>query len=92
MDNYLFRTHDPRLQAVILHRTRYYNHIWVQHGIDMETIQSTIEQPDLITANPNDAYIENYYAQGVIPDFPDLFLKVCVLLNKRLAVLSRRLM
>ena len=84
MDNYLFRTHDPRLQAVILHRSRYYSHIWVQHRIDVEAIRATIEQPDLITVDPDDAYKENYYAQGVIPDFPDLFLKVCVLFKQEI--------
>ena len=51
MVNYLFRTHDPRLFEIILHRTRYYNHIRIQHGIDVESIQTAVENPDLITAD-----------------------------------------
>jgi hypothetical protein len=82
MVNYLFRTHDPRLYEIILHRTRYHNHIRVQHGIDLESIQITVENPDFITADLDDEYKENYYAQGVIPDAPDLFLKVCVLFKQ----------
>jgi hypothetical protein len=54
----------------------------VQHGIDVEAIQATIEEPDIITADTKDQYKENYYAQGVIPDFPDEFLKVCVLFKQ----------
>ena len=37
---------------------------------------------DLITADLDDEYKENYYAQGVISDAPDLFLKVCVLFKQ----------
>lgn len=79
MNNHLFRTHDPRLFEVILHRSRYRNHIWVQHGIVVEAIQAAIEDPDIITADARDPYIENYYAEGVIPGQPDALLKVCVL-------------
>lgn len=79
MNNYLFRTHDPRLFEVILHRSRYRNHIWVQHGIVVEAIQAAIEDPDLITADARDPYIEIYYAEGVILGQPDALLKVCVL-------------
>jgi hypothetical protein len=82
MVSYLFRTHDPRLYEIILHRTRYHNHIWVQHGIDVESIQTVVENPDLITADPDDEYKENYYAQGIVPDSADLFLKVCVLFKQ----------
>jgi uncharacterized DUF497 family protein len=65
-----------------LHRKRYYDHIWIQHGVDIESIQAVVENPDLITADPNDDYKENYYAQGVVPDAPELFLKVCVLFKQ----------
>lgn len=82
MINSLFRTHDPRLYTIILHRTRYYNHIWVQHGIDVESIQHVVENPDFITADPSDEYKENYYAQGILSDFPDLYVKVCVLFKQ----------
>jgi hypothetical protein len=82
MVNYLFRTHDPRLYAIILHRTRYYNHIRVQYGIEVESIQTVVENPDFITADFDDEYKENYYAQGVLPDAPALFLKVCVLFKQ----------
>jgi hypothetical protein len=82
MNNYLFRTHDPRLFEVILHRSRYHNHIWMQHGIVIEAIQAAIEDPDLITADVQDPYKENYYAKGVIPGHPDVLLKVCVLFKQ----------
>lgn len=82
MNNYLFRTHDPRLFEVILHRSRYRNHIWMQHGIVVEAIQTAIEEPDLITADVCDPYKENYYAEGVIPGHPDALLKVCVLFKQ----------
>ncbi|MFN8487605.1 MAG: hypothetical protein U0350_08450 [Caldilineaceae bacterium] len=82
MISYLFRTHDPRLYEVILHKSRYHRHIWVQHGSDVEAIQATIEAPDLITADVDDEYKESYYAQGIISDFPDLYLKVCVLFKQ----------
>ena len=82
MNNYLFRTHDPRLFTIILHSSRYHSHIWVQHGIAFEAIQATIEDPDLITADVQDSYKENYYAEGVIPGHPDILLKVCVLFKQ----------
>jgi hypothetical protein len=69
MTNYLFRTHDPRLYEVILHRSRYHSHSWVQHGVEAEAIQATIEVPDIITADTKDQYKENYYAQGLLPIF-----------------------
>ncbi len=84
MRNLLFRTHDPRLYEVILHRSRYQNHIWLQHGITVEEIQSTIEAPDIITADQRDEYKENYYAHGVVADFPEMYLKVCVLFKQEI--------
>lgn len=84
MLNELFRTHDPRLLEVVLHRSRYENHIKIQHVIEVESIQETIESPDLITMDRHDGYKENYYASGVIPGFSSLILKVCVLFREDL--------
>ena len=56
------------------------NHIWPNHPVaDVEYIRDTIEDPDLITIDVNDDYIENYYRQATISENPTLFLKVCVL-------------
>lgn len=82
MPNLLFRTYDPRLIEVILHYSRYHNHIWLQHGVTAGEIQSTIETPDFITTDVSDEYIENYYAQGILADLPDAYLKVCVLFEQ----------
>lgn len=41
-----------------------------------------MENPDIITVDPNDEYKEYYYAQGVVADSPDLYLKVCVLFKQ----------
>ncbi len=80
MPNDLFRAFDPRLREVILHKSRYVNHIWPNHPVaDVEYIRETIEDPDLITIDVNDDYIENYYRQAIIGEYPTLFLKVCVL-------------
>lgn len=82
--NILFRTHDPRLLEVVLHRSRYVNHIWPNHSVVMvEYIQDVIEQPEFITLDADDEYIENYYKQDVIVDYPDLYLKVCVLFKAK---------
>ncbi len=81
MPNLLFHTHDPRLIEVILHYSRYHNHIWLQHGVTAAEIQIAIETPDFINTD-SDEYIENYYAQGVLADLPDAYLKVCVLFKQ----------
>ncbi len=84
MSNYLFRTYDPRLYEVVLHRSRYHSHIRLQHGIDIAEIQMVIEDPDIISVDLDDGYIENYYASGVLADSPDSYLKVCVLFKQEI--------
>lgn len=80
MDGILFSIYDPRLQNVILHRTRYLNHIQVRHlFVTIDVIRETIEDPDYIAQDVNSDFIENYYAQGMLEIDPDAYLKVCVL-------------
>ena len=50
MNNVLFRTHDPRWLEIILHRSRFVNHIWPNHPmVEVDHILSVIDDPDLIT-------------------------------------------
>jgi len=80
MDNILFSTLDPRMIEVILHRSRYINHIWPNHSIvEASHILTVVEEPELITLDVKSPHIENYYRQEVLEDYPDLHLKVCVL-------------
>lgn len=80
MPNILFRAFDLRLLEVILHQSRYVNHIWPSHPIvKIDDIRVVIDDPDLITQDVQSIEIENYYRQDVIPEFPELYLKVCVL-------------
>jgi hypothetical protein len=75
----LINAWDPRHINVILYGNRYQDHIVSRHpGIDVESIRVVIEDPDLITRDDNDDLVENYYKQGVMPDAPRFFLKVCV--------------
>lgn len=39
MSNELFRTHDPRLLEVVLHRSRYENYIKIQHVIEKSKLE-----------------------------------------------------
>ncbi|MBV7330592.1 hypothetical protein KFU94_20585 [Chloroflexi bacterium TSY] len=84
MSNILFRTYDPRGIEIILHRSRYQNHIQLQHGIDDDSIRETIEMPNLITVDRHDEFKENYYADNLSPDLPDRLLKVCVLFKNNI--------
>ena len=79
MSKLLFRTYDPRLFEIILHRSRYQSHIQIQHGVDAVSIRETIEKPNFISSDRHNNSVENFYADNLHPDFPALFLKVCVL-------------
>ena len=80
MQNVQFRTHDPRLLEIILHRSRYIDHIWPNHPmVEIDDIQSTVDDPELIMQDERNQNVENYYKQEVIAEYPDLYLKVCVL-------------
>ena len=80
MSNILFHIVDPRSLQVLLHQSRYINHIWPSHPIvEVDDIRLVIAEPDLITQDIQSNEIENDYRQEVIPEFPDLYLKVCVL-------------
>lgn len=80
MNPLLFSVYDPQLRNVILHRSRYNSHIQGRHlFITVDAIRATIETPDFIANDVNTDFVENYYAQGMIENDPDAFLKVCVL-------------
>ena len=80
MNSLLFSVYDPRLQNVILHRSRYINHIQGRHlFVTIDAIRETIEDPDFIANDINSNFVENYYAQGMMENDPDAYLKVCVL-------------
>lgn len=50
--------------------------------VDIEHIRDVVEDPELITQDAMRPDIENYYAQEVIAEFPDLYVKVCVLFKE----------
>lgn len=80
MDNILFSTLDPRMFEVLLHRSRYINHIWPNHSlVEVVHILNVVEDPEIITQDVESPNIENYYRQDVFEKYPDLYLKVCVL-------------
>ena len=80
MDNVLFQSLDPRMIDVLLHRSRYFNHIWPNHPmVGVDDIQMVIDDPDIITQDVTSLAIENYYRQDVFDEYPDLYLKACVL-------------
>gem|GEM_PF-2324952 len=80
MSNLLFSTHDPRLLNVILHRSRYVEHIQLRHlFVDVDSIRETVEDPDFIATDVSSGSVENYYAQGLVKNDPESYLKVSVL-------------
>ncbi len=48
---YLFHTHDPRGETVVLWENRYHNHIRKHEGITVAMIQTAVEEPEII--NPS---------------------------------------
>ena len=48
----------------------------------IDSIRETVENPDFIANDVNSDFIENYYAQGMMENDPDAFLKVCVLFRR----------
>lgn len=83
MSGLLFSIYDPQLRNVILHRSRFLTHIQGRHlFVTVDSIRTTIEEPDFISNDVNSDSIENYYAQGMIENAPDAFLKVCVLFKQ----------
>ena len=80
MFNLLFHTFDPRYIEVILHQSRYINHILPNHTlIDVDAIRDVIEDPDFITQDVRSQDVENYYRQEVMVEYPEYYVKVCVL-------------
>lgn len=59
MSNFLFHVIDPRSIQVILHQSRYLNHIWPSHPIvEVDDIRLVIVEPDLITQDIQSNEIE----------------------------------
>lgn len=75
---YLFHTHDPRGETVVLWENRYHNHIRKHEGITVAMIQTAVEEPEIITRDTTYPLRDNYYARGLDPDVPEDWVKVCV--------------
>lgn len=50
-------------------------------GITVAMIQTTIEEPEIITRDTAYSLRDNYYAQGLDPEVPADWVKVCVEFN-----------
>lgn len=76
---YLFNVDDPRGEKVYLWENRFYGHIVPRHpSATVESIQKTVENPDIITRDTKFPGRDNYYALGNDSEYPQAFMKVCV--------------
>ncbi len=79
MPTILFETKGPRQRKSELDGDRFAFQIAGNHPeIEVVHIQTTIEEPDIITHDSNFENGENYYALGAISKWPAMFVKVCV--------------
>jgi hypothetical protein len=70
---------DPRGWRIVMYDNRYWHHIASRRShISINAIQAVIEDPEIITADEQNDLRENYYATGVMEDYPEFFLKVVV--------------
>jgi hypothetical protein len=70
---------DPRGYRIVMYSDRYQNHIVRRRDyITIGSIEDTLHGPEVITADEQYELRENYYLQGVMEDYPALFLKVVV--------------
>jgi hypothetical protein len=76
---YLVNADDPRGEKVFLWDDRFYGHIILRHpSATVESIQKTIENPDMITRYVKFSDRDNYYGWGNDRDYPNAYMKVCV--------------
>jgi hypothetical protein len=76
---YLMNADDPRGEKVYLWENRFYEHVAIRHPTaTVESIQKTVENPDMITRDAKFQNRDNYYALGNDPQFPGAYMKVCV--------------
>ena len=55
-------------------------HIQLRHlFVDVDSIRETVEDPDFIATDVSSGSVENYYAQGLVENDPESYLKVSVL-------------
>lgn len=76
---YLMNANDPRGEKVYLWEDRFYGHIVLRHpSATVESIQKTIENPDIITRDGKFPDRDNYYGWGNDTEYPNAYMKVCV--------------
>jgi hypothetical protein len=76
---YLMNADDPRGEKVYLWDDRFYGHIVSRHpSATVESIQKTVENPDIITRDTKFPARDNYYGWGNDVEYPEAYMKVCV--------------
>lgn len=79
---FIFETTDQWGRAIVLQRTRWTEHVLIQHpelAEHVDAIQETIVSPHVLTLDVRWEQGENYYRASALPEpYTRLYLKVCV--------------